>query len=123
MSGSNIEIFQHFQTYDFDHDAKFQAGLNAITSSSTHGGAEVEESGQDLLEQAKWFYYNKFIKPFSYSEFLKWKRTPLTFQQICELVAAGKPIPGIKKIEDKLNENPPSIAQLRPKPKPWEMSH
>ncbi|KAG0322965.1 hypothetical protein BGZ97_001877 [Linnemannia gamsii] len=45
---------------------------------------------------------------------------PKSFQEICELIASGKPIPGIRQIPDNLAEGTPSEAKLAPKLKPWE---
>ncbi|KAF8920468.1 hypothetical protein BGZ58_004356 [Dissophora ornata] len=45
---------------------------------------------------------------------------PKSFQEICELIAAGKPIPGIRQIPNNLAEGTPSEAKLAPKLKPWE---
>ncbi|KAG0260228.1 hypothetical protein BG011_002059 [Mortierella polycephala] len=45
---------------------------------------------------------------------------PKSFQEICELIASGKPIPGIRQIPNNLAEGTPSEAKLAPKPKPWE---
>ncbi|KAI8054685.1 hypothetical protein BDF22DRAFT_742626 [Syncephalis plumigaleata] len=47
---------------------------------------------------------------------------PNSFQAICELIAAGKPVPGIRYIPDRLNEEPPSQSSMTPRPKPWEKS-
>ncbi|CAO3571001.1 unnamed protein product [Mortierella alpina] len=45
---------------------------------------------------------------------------PKSFQEICELIATGKPIPGIRQIPNNLAEGTPSEAKLAPKLKPWE---
>ncbi|KAI8806090.1 hypothetical protein BJ742DRAFT_774587 [Cladochytrium replicatum] len=45
---------------------------------------------------------------------------PLSFAKICEMVARGEPIPGIKQIPDKINEEAPSASTLKPRRKPWE---
>ncbi|KAG0018882.1 hypothetical protein BGZ81_010032 [Podila clonocystis] len=45
---------------------------------------------------------------------------PKSFQEICELIASGKPIPGIRQIPNNLAEGTPSAPKLAPKPKPWE---
>ncbi|KAG0202729.1 hypothetical protein BGX28_004863 [Mortierella sp. GBA30] len=45
---------------------------------------------------------------------------PKSFQEICELIASGKPIPGIRQIPNSLAEGTPSEAKMAPKPKPWE---
>ncbi|KAG0346215.1 hypothetical protein BG004_002162 [Podila humilis] len=45
---------------------------------------------------------------------------PKSFQEICELIASGKPIPGIRQIPNNLAEGTPSSPKLAPKRKPWE---
>ncbi|KAF9954445.1 hypothetical protein BGZ72_004582 [Mortierella alpina] len=46
---------------------------------------------------------------------------PKSFQEICELIASGKPIPGIRQIPNNLAEGTPSEAKLAPKLKPWQI--
>jgi len=43
-----------------------------------------------------------------------------SFQEICELIVAGKPISGIRHIPNKLNEGSLSQPSMSPRPKPWE---
>ncbi|KAF9584315.1 hypothetical protein BGW38_006889 [Lunasporangiospora selenospora] len=45
---------------------------------------------------------------------------PASFQEICELIASGKPIPGIRQIPNELAEGTPSLSAMNPRPKPWE---
>ncbi|KAI9144243.1 hypothetical protein BKA69DRAFT_1122494 [Paraphysoderma sedebokerense] len=45
---------------------------------------------------------------------------PKTFQEVIELVTAGKPVPGIRHIPNILNTEEPSKSVLKPRPKPWE---
>jgi hypothetical protein len=45
---------------------------------------------------------------------------PLSFQEICELIASGKPVPGIRQIPNRLNDQEPSKSTMKPRPKPWE---
>ena len=47
---------------------------------------------------------------------------PRSFQELCEMVARGEPIPGIMQIPDKINEGTPSVPTLTPRKKPWESS-
>lgn len=61
---------------------------------------------------------NLLIPPSSNNE-LK-KESPLSFQEITELVRLGKPIPGMKNIPLILQSNPPATESiLRPIKKPW----
>lgn len=45
---------------------------------------------------------------------------PATFAEICELIAEGKPIPGIKDIPDTILEGQASESQATKRTKPWE---
>ncbi|KND00906.1 uncharacterized protein SPPG_04006 [Spizellomyces punctatus DAOM BR117] len=45
---------------------------------------------------------------------------PRSFQELCEMVARGEEVPGIRTIPNKINEAPPSESHLAPRRKPWE---
>lgn len=45
---------------------------------------------------------------------------PASFAEICELIAEGKPIPGIKDIPDTILEGQSSTSQVTQRKKPWE---
>lgn len=45
---------------------------------------------------------------------------PASFAEICELIAEGKPIPGIKDIPDTVLEGQSSESQAEKRRKPWE---
>lgn len=45
---------------------------------------------------------------------------PASFAEICELIAEGKPIPGIKDIPDTILEGQASESQATKRTKPWE---
>jgi hypothetical protein len=47
---------------------------------------------------------------------------PASFAEICEWIAEGKPIPGIKDIPDTILEGRASEAQTAVRKKPWEKS-
>lgn len=47
---------------------------------------------------------------------------PASFAEICEMIAEGKPIPGIKDIPDTILEGQASDAQKEKRRKPWERS-
>ncbi|KAF2156479.1 hypothetical protein K461DRAFT_291393 [Myriangium duriaei CBS 260.36] len=46
--------------------------------------------------------------------------TPATFAEICQLIAEGKPIPGIKEIPDTVLEGQTSTSNVARRKKPWE---
>lgn len=45
---------------------------------------------------------------------------PASFAEICEMIAEGKPIPGIKDIPDTVLEGQASQSQAESRKKPWE---
>jgi len=45
---------------------------------------------------------------------------PASFAEICDLIAEGKPIPGIKDIPDTILEGQQTEAQAAKRKKPWE---
>lgn len=45
---------------------------------------------------------------------------PASFAEICELIAEGKPIPGIKDIPDTVLEGQSTTSQAATRTKPWE---
>jgi len=45
---------------------------------------------------------------------------PASFAEICEMIAEGKPIPGIKDIPDTILEGQASESQMGKRRKPWE---
>jgi len=47
---------------------------------------------------------------------------PASFAEICEMIAEGKPIPGIKDIPDTILEGRASETQKDRRRKPWERS-
>ncbi|KAF9206830.1 hypothetical protein BGZ49_001722 [Haplosporangium sp. Z 27] len=156
------QIFEKFEAYDFENDETFQTGLKSIVSKNT---SKSEQEQQDAIQNAKFFYFSRFVQPFDYSQYRSWRSQnsvtsgslgstdkpevqstviakeeeslpsisdatsstpaadpsyPKSFQEICELIAAGKPIPGIRQIPNNLAEGTPSEAKLTPKLKPWE---
>ena len=47
---------------------------------------------------------------------------PASFAEICEMIAEGKPIPGIKEIPDTILEGQASESTSEKRKKPWERS-
>lgn len=45
---------------------------------------------------------------------------PASFAEICDMIAEGKPIPGIKDIPDMILEGQASETQTQRRKKPWE---
>lgn len=48
---------------------------------------------------------------------------PASFAEICDMIAEGKPIPGIKDIPDTILEGQASESQKAERRKPWEKSN
>ncbi|ORY04204.1 hypothetical protein K493DRAFT_57368 [Basidiobolus meristosporus CBS 931.73] len=144
MSEHSETIFENLRDYNFDEDKSFQVGLRSILELQKD---KPKEEVDVAIEKAKFFYYSKCIQKVDYKEYLQWKAKqelsktsedastlpsavdtaddvgpeyPKSFQEICELIASGKPIPGIKQIPNKLSEVTPSESTLKPRPKPWE---
>lgn len=46
--------------------------------------------------------------------------TPASFAEICQLIAEGKPIPGIKEIPDTVLEGQATASTVPKRRKPWE---
>ncbi|KAF9550160.1 hypothetical protein EC957_001646 [Mortierella hygrophila] len=156
------QLFQKFESYSFDADANFQAGMKSIIGNAQNKSAQEQK---DAVEKAKYFYYSRFVQSFDYNQYQAWRQLkaatsidqdesqgssapsstpaapivdetiaeesqssstaadptyPKSFQEICELIASGKPIPGIRQIPNNLAEGTPSEAKLAPKLKPWE---
>ncbi|KAF9404627.1 hypothetical protein BGZ94_004041 [Podila epigama] len=145
------QIYAKFESYDFDNDNTFQSGLKSIVANNQ---TKTEKEQADAVQNAKFFYFSRFIHQFNYQQYLAWRTAggssatrekteetqaeppsiseceapsdsnnpsyPKSFQEICELIASGKPIPGIRQIPNNLAEGTPSAPKLAPKPKPWE---
>ncbi|TPX72251.1 hypothetical protein SpCBS45565_g00545 [Spizellomyces sp. 'palustris'] len=77
------------------------------TIASQSSPAEKEEKNPDILWQPS---ENKVSEP----------QYPRSFQELCEMVARGEEVPGIRTIPNKINEAPPSESHLAPRRKPWE---
>ncbi|ORZ34083.1 hypothetical protein BCR44DRAFT_117154 [Catenaria anguillulae PL171] len=125
-----------FDDYDFASDAVFQAGLESILAGITDASEKATATAK-----AKRFYYARIKGSSSTtpanqatasppqeapeqlqvldaeSEALRY---PPSFAEIVQMVAEGKPIPGVREIPDKVADAPPSQAALKPRLKPWE---
>ncbi|KAF9940857.1 hypothetical protein BGZ65_005880 [Modicella reniformis] len=157
------QVFEKFEAYDFENDATFQAGIKSIINNNQH---KPEKEQQDAIQNAKYFYFARFVQNFDYNQYKAWSTQrwsstegslkaqeqtqsttedtmqiepqpsvnavttsdaptadpnyPKSFQEICELIASGQPIPGIRQIPNNLAEGTPSESRMAPKLKPWE---
>ncbi|CAO3661922.1 unnamed protein product [Umbelopsis ramanniana] len=66
---NDAATFQAFDSYDFDKDEQFQAGLPSLLKNQ-EGKTETERL--ELIQRAKWFYYTKFVQVFDYNEYQQW---------------------------------------------------
>ncbi|KAI9222077.1 hypothetical protein BC828DRAFT_346462, partial [Blastocladiella britannica] len=139
-------IKKKMDSYDFDGDTQFQAGLTAIlarVSDPSERGAAVAK--------AKLFYYQTYIKsndqnahsfcsqpcssriaPKEPEAPPKESKTvskptvedspayPPSFAEIVRLVSEGLPVPGVRDIPTVINPESPTAPVLAPRPKPWE---
>ncbi|CAD0056781.1 unnamed protein product [Aureobasidium pullulans] len=144
-SSDATAVFQKLDDYGWDNDNEFQTALASILRS-----ASTPEQTAHLTIRARCYYYTrKFKTPVNFEAYQTWLRSkqqagseppsqsnmsseathpsamgeappPASFAEICELIAAGKPIPGIKDIPDTILEGQGTQAQAPRRKKPWE---
>jgi hypothetical protein len=86
--------------YDGDDDIAAVSDLIASSNITASTGGDVDAAASGLPEAPK----------------------PASFAEICDLIAEGKPIPGIKDIPDTVLEGQKSTSQAESRRKPWERS-
>jgi len=131
------ETFEKFEKYDWEEDSVYQQGIASILSKY---GPE-----SDAAQKARFWYFSKYVEPIDVAQYQAWKsrtsqeasestatqpatealeeegpRYPKTFFELCDMLAKGIPIPGIRQIPDKLADGEPSQPSLPPARKPWE---
>ncbi|KXT04472.1 hypothetical protein AC578_8714 [Pseudocercospora eumusae] len=137
----NTALFRQLDEYKWDEDAEFQGGLRAIL-----GSAENEQQVEHLTLRAKCYYYaRKAGTPVDFDGYKMWVESartngsaavmpapadtsggmadapkPASFAEICDMIAEGKPIPGIKDIPDTILEGQASESNAATRKKPWE---
>ncbi|EME85596.1 uncharacterized protein MYCFIDRAFT_150657 [Pseudocercospora fijiensis CIRAD86] len=137
----NTPLFRQLDEYKWDDDAEFQGGLRAIL-----GSAENEQQVEHLTLRAKCYYYaRKAGIPVDFDGYKAWVEScrtngtaantqapadtsggmadapkPASFAEICDMIAEGKPIPGIKDIPDTILEGQASESNTARRKKPWE---
>lgn len=140
----NTPLYRQLDAYDWAGDQEFQGGLAAILGSSAQDPQQVAH----LTLRAKCYYYaRKSGIPVDFDGYKNWVETrdgngvveecaapappvddggmgnapkPASFAEICDMIAEGKPIPGIKDIPDTVLEGQASETQLETRKKPWE---
>lgn len=146
---SQQELYLQLDEYDWDHDAEFQGGLKAILGSASSpeqvehlttrakcfyytrkAGTRVDFEGyQNHLKSrfssvpaADHHEEANLIEPADdqAATLMDGAPHPASFAEICEMIASGKEIPGIKQIPDTVLEGQGSQANATKRKKPWE---
>lgn len=141
--GDTATLFEQIEAYPWSEDHEFQGGLSAILGSVTD-----PEQTEHLTMRAKCYYFSrKSQQQVDFNSYKQWvldRRSqtspngevsvdtegtggglaeapkPASFAEICELIAEGKPIPGIKDIPDTILSGQASERQVDKRKKPWE---
>lgn len=136
-------LFRQLDAYDWAGDAEFQGGLAAIL-----GSVQDPQQVEHLTLRAKCYYYaRRLAVPVDFDGYKQWTETrggqtangshhappppvngggmgdapkPASFAEICDMIAEGKPIPGIKDIPDTILEGQASQKHAERRKKPWE---
>jgi len=100
-----------FQGYEEWQTSRAQSTLASTSAElQTNPGALETQSENDLN-------VNATVSSSSLSDDAP---TPATFAEICEMIAQGKPIPGIKEIPDTILEGQGTHTSASQRKKPWE---
>lgn len=133
-------VFHQLDSYPWDEDQEFQGGLQAIL-----GSVQDPQQVEHLTLRAKCYYYaRKAGATVDFDGYKNWVESrraggatgtsqseqaaggmggapkPASFAEICDMIAEGKPIPGIKDIPDTILEGQASEQQAQGRKKPWE---
>lgn len=144
LNVDTIALFRQLDEYNWDDDAEFQGGLRAIL-----GSAQNEQQVDHLTLRAKCYYFaRKAGTPVDFDGYKFWVESgrtngvaintnavdqqsdtsggmadapkPASFAEICDMIAEGKPIPGIKDVPDTILEGQASASHAERRRKPWE---
>ncbi|KAI7862530.1 hypothetical protein BDF14DRAFT_1854270 [Spinellus fusiger] len=103
-----ITTFEAFSTYNFENDQRFKDGMSSLLERYSQDNSLVAE---DMIEQARWFYYTKFIEQFDLSAYRQWKKnngtvlvTTETESPATDLANTPTEMPAIDKQTDELSE-------------------
>ncbi|KAJ1551601.1 hypothetical protein HK096_007231 [Nowakowskiella sp. JEL0078] len=121
-----------FLNYDFDNDATFRLGIVSLLSKPVLNSDTSEVDYKNLFIDPNFIYNpentrNLIVQISPNETYPKCEETnnetpinPLSFAEICEMVARGEKVPGIKQIPSQLAIGTPSIPSLPLFKKPWE---
>lgn len=142
----NSVLFSQLDSYPWADDAEFQGGLQAILGSVQ----DPERIEYLTLRAKCYYYARKAGTPVDFDGYKQWVEQrqansganapsapaptaqdagsgglvdapkPASFAEICDMIAEGKPIPGIKDIPDTILEGQASESQASTRKKPWE---
>lgn len=124
-----LSHFNEFYQYPWCDDAEFVSGLEKI-----QGYAKADP--QIVLKAKQFFFARKRGIDIDLNGYRQWLESKgeaagissedqetdhLTYEQIVDLIVAGKPIPGIKQIPSTvLGAGASSSSKAAPRKKPWE---
>jgi hypothetical protein len=141
MDSSSLDssyLFHQLDNYPWNDDQEFQSGLKAILG-STQDQAQLEHL--TLRGYKRWVEGEKetgetnglqmgpeapAVQPVESQTASTGTGSmgdapkPASFAEICDLIAEGKPIPGIKDIPDTVLEGQSTASQATKRIKPWE---
>ncbi|KAF1824630.1 uncharacterized protein K489DRAFT_316335 [Dissoconium aciculare CBS 342.82] len=145
-SNSNTALFHQLDSYPWSSDPEFQGGLSAILGSVQ----DPQQIAHLTLRAKCYYYARKAGTAVDFDGYKAWVESgpdgnqdgdaggsaddaggdaggglmdapkPASFAEICDLIAQGKPIPGIKEIPDTVLEGQKSTSQAERRRKPWE---
>ncbi|KAF2767320.1 hypothetical protein EJ03DRAFT_276460 [Teratosphaeria nubilosa] len=137
-------IFHQLDAYPWDTDEEFQGGLIGILGDNV---TDSEQRSRITIRAKCYYYTRKAGTPVDYQSYKAWVDSkgsmpapaeprpggggegdggmgnapkPATFAEICDMIAEGKPIPGIKDIPDTILEGQASSSTAGRRKKPWE---
>ncbi|XP_076462774.1 uncharacterized protein LOC143295096 [Babylonia areolata] len=65
------QVFSRFETFNFDNDQKFQAGLDKINRQAS--ASKGKEHAIDMLK-IKLFYYSRNVEPVDVAAYMEWRK-------------------------------------------------
>jgi hypothetical protein len=126
-------LYQELEAYSWSTDEEFQAGLSNLVERLPPTSVE------NVILRAKVYFYGKKIgQQLDFDEYKRWSdnRTVTlreesqgdddevkekSYDEIVELILAGKPVPGTREIPDTvLGEGASSEPKAEVRRKPWE---
>lgn len=136
------QVYLQFEAFDFENE-DFKNGLENVYESyldhvnQNNDGkineivTEIKPEEKQRLEiQAKTFYFcQQTGNILNIEDYEEWKKTRETaepeyssnYQELVELILAGKEIPGIKQIPDTVLEGETTEHKAEVRKKPWEI--